>query len=111
MKEESTPKFSIGDYVILSTIDTPFIVQLFGSESKVLKNHLGSILLELFMILGSKSTVEFEFKNGNKGRAITVPWVKNEESFQRPAKNKVERKLLRPFFRQKLCCTMDGISP
>jgi hypothetical protein len=51
--------------------------KLFGSETKVLKSHLDLLLLELF---------DFEYKNGNRGHATIVPWVKDEESFQRQAK-------------------------
>jgi hypothetical protein len=53
--------------------------KLFGSETKVLKSHLDLLLLELF---------DFEYKNGNRGHAIIVPWVKDEESFQRQAKKR-----------------------
>jgi hypothetical protein len=56
--------------------------------SKVLKNHLNIILMELFLTLGNKSTssVDFEYKNGVKGRAVIIPRVKSEDSFRRQAK-------------------------
>ncbi len=38
------------------------------------------------MTLGSTSTIDFEYKNGNRGRAVLVPQVKNEGSFQIQAK-------------------------
>jgi hypothetical protein len=88
LKEESCPEFCIGKYVTLSPIHTPFLAKLFGSESKVFKSYLNNILLELFMTLGSKSTVDFEYKNGNRGRAILVPRAKNEGSFRRQEKNR-----------------------
>jgi hypothetical protein len=68
--------------------DTPFLAKLFGRESKVLKKQLNIILMELFQTLGNKSTssVNFEYKNGVKGRAVIVPRVKSEDSFQRQAK-------------------------
>jgi hypothetical protein len=68
--------------------DTPFLAKLFGRESKVLKKQLNIILMELFQTLGNKSasSVNFEYKNGVKGRAVIVPRVKSEDSFQRQAK-------------------------
>jgi hypothetical protein len=49
----------------------------------VARSYLNQILLELFKLLGNSSTasVDFEHKNGNKGCAIIVPRVKNEENF------------------------------
>ena len=61
--------------------------KVFGGESKVPKSNLNAILLELFKVLGHKSTVsiDFEYKNGSKGRAVIIPCVKDEDSFQRQA--------------------------
>ncbi len=41
--------------------------------------------MELFTTLRIKSTIEFEYKNGNRGRAILVPQV-TEASFPRQEK-------------------------
>jgi hypothetical protein len=70
--EKEPTDFILGVYVNLSTTDSPFLAKLFGRESKVLKNHLNIILLELFQMLGSKSTssVNFKYKNVNKGHAV-----------------------------------------
>jgi hypothetical protein len=62
--------------------------KLFGSETKALKHCLNLLFLDLFKALGQKTTasIDFEYKNGNRGHAIIVPWVKDEESLQRQAK-------------------------
>ncbi len=43
--------------------------------------------MELFKILGNKSSasVDFEYKNGNRGHAIIVPRVKHKDSFKTQA--------------------------
>jgi hypothetical protein len=86
--EKESAEFILGEYVSLSTTDTPFLAKLFGRDSKVLKNHLNIILMELFHTLGNKSTssVDFEYKNGVKGHAVIIPRVKSEDSFRRQAK-------------------------
>ncbi len=63
-------------------------VKTFSGESIVSKHHLNALLLELFKILGNKSSasVDFEDKNGNWGHAIIVPRVKHQDSFQKQAK-------------------------
>jgi hypothetical protein len=82
------PVFNFGDFFQLNSTDSPYLLKLFGGEGKVLKSHLNAILLELFKALGKKTSasVEFEYKNGSKGRAILVPRVKNEDSFWKQAK-------------------------
>ncbi len=64
-------KFIIGDCIKLNAADAPCLVKLFGAESIVARSYLKQILLELFKLLGNSSTasVDFEHKNGNKGRA------------------------------------------
>jgi hypothetical protein len=42
--EKEPTDFILGEYVNLSTTDTP-LAKLFGRESKVIKNHLNIILL------------------------------------------------------------------
>jgi len=78
----------LGEHVSLSATSTPYLLKLFENQSKVPKSLLSTILLELFNVLGSKSTasIEFEYKNGNKGRAVIVPCVKDENSFRRQAR-------------------------
>jgi hypothetical protein len=70
-------------------------VKPFSGESIVSKHHLNALLLELFKILGNKSSasVDFEDKNGNRGHAIIVPWVKLQDSFQKQAKKLIQRSL------------------
>ncbi len=53
----------------------------------VSKGHLNALLLEIFNVMGNKSNaVDFEYRNGNRGRAIIVPWVKSPDSFRKQAK-------------------------
>jgi hypothetical protein len=68
---EST-KFIVGEYMKLNESDSPNLSKLFSGASIVSKYHLNALLLELFKILGNKSSalVDFEYKNGNRGHAI-----------------------------------------
>jgi hypothetical protein len=77
----------LGEHVSLSATSAPYLSKLFENQKKLPKSLLNTILLELFNVLGSKSTasIEFEYKNGNKGRAVIVPCVKDENSFRRQA--------------------------
>jgi hypothetical protein len=86
--EEVQESFDFGESVILSATDTPCLVKSFGGEYKVSRGHLNMLLLELLKVLGNNATasIDFEYKNGNKGRAVIIPSVKNEESFRRQAK-------------------------
>jgi hypothetical protein len=74
---EST-EFIVGEYVKLNESDSPNLLKIFSGASIVSKHHLNALLLELFKILGNKSSasVDFQYKNGNRGRAIIVPWIR-----------------------------------
>jgi hypothetical protein len=58
------PDFNFGHFIQLNSTDSPYLLKLFGGEGKVLKSHLNAILLELFQVLGKKTSasVEFEYK-------------------------------------------------
>jgi len=74
-------------YIAFNPGETPNLFQLFGGSDKVPKRHLNAILLELFSVMGNKSNVvDFEYRNGNRGRAIIVPQVRNHDSFMKQAK-------------------------
>ena len=83
---QPTPTCIFGSSVTLSSKDTPCLWKLFGGQLNVPKGYLSQILLELFAVLGSKASVDFQYKNGNKGRAIIVPKVRDEESFRSQAR-------------------------
>jgi hypothetical protein len=84
---EST-EFIVGEYVKLNESDSPNLLKLFSGASIVPKHHLNALLLELFKIFGNKSSVsvDFQYKNGNRGCAIIVPRVKHQDSFKKQAK-------------------------
>jgi len=49
---------------------------------KVSKSFLNNLFLEIFKVVKSNpNTMDFEYKNGKRGRAIIVPKVKNYDSF------------------------------
>ena len=76
LEEESakqSAKYFLGESVLdLSLGGTPLLLQLFGGGSgKIQKQQLNAILLEIFSLMGDKcNSVDFVYKNGNKGRAI-----------------------------------------
>jgi len=89
-EEDVTEGIIFSEYITLSATDAPCLSKVFGGESKVPKCYLNAILLELFKVLGHKSTasIDFEYKNGNKGRAVIIPCVKDEDSFRRQTQRK-----------------------
>jgi hypothetical protein len=84
LKTAEPTEFIVGEYVKLNSSDSPNLLKLFSGATSVSKHHLNALLLELFKVLGKKSSssVDFEYKNGNRGRAIIVPRVKNQDSFK-----------------------------
>jgi hypothetical protein len=86
-ESQQASQFIFGDYIKLNATESPYLAKLFGGKSSVLKNDLNLILLEIFKVLGTKTTasVDFEYKNCNTGCAVLVPRVKNEESFCKQA--------------------------
>jgi hypothetical protein len=86
-EEDVTEGIIFSEHFTLSTTDAPCLSKVFGGESKVSKSYLNAILLQLFKVLGHKSTasIDFEYKNSNKGRAVIIPCVKDEDSFRRQA--------------------------
>jgi len=89
-EEDVTEGIIFSEYITLSATDAPCLSKVFGGESKVPKCYLNAILLELFKVLGHKSTasVDFEYKTGNQGHAIIIPCVKDEDSFRRQTQRK-----------------------
>jgi hypothetical protein len=74
-------------YIAFNPGETPNLFQLFGGSDKVPKQHFDAILLELFPVMGNKSNVvDFEYRNGNRGRTIIVPQDRNHSSFMKQAK-------------------------
>jgi hypothetical protein len=78
-EEEVTPSADsfLGESLLdLSLRKTPLLLQLFGGSTKAQKHQLNSLLLEIFLLMKDKSnSIDFVFKNGNKGQAVLVPQV------------------------------------
>jgi hypothetical protein len=75
-EEETSPLdglFFAESLLDLSLGATHMLLQLFDGSTTVCQELLNALLLELFSILKDKSnSVNFLYKNGNKGRAIIV---------------------------------------
>jgi hypothetical protein len=84
---KKSAQFLFEDTHIISEAETPLLATLFKSATKVSKGHLNSLLLEILKVMGNKSNaVDFEYRNGNRGRAVIVPRVKSLDSFKKQAK-------------------------
>jgi len=49
------------------------------------RSDINEILLEIFKLFRMKgcTSIDFDYKNGNKDHAIIIPKVQDEESFQK----------------------------
>jgi len=83
LEEEPTQPTTtfVQDSFIINATETPHLAELLGAQ-KVSKSFLNNLFLEIFKVVKSNpNTMDFEYKNGKRGRAIIVPKVKNYDSF------------------------------
>ena len=54
-------------------------------KSSVPRSDINEILREIFKLFRMKgcTSIDFDYKNGNKDHAIIIPKVQDEESFQK----------------------------
>ena len=72
---------------MLNAKKSPNLHQLFGSNTATPRRLLNTLSGELSSILGyGESTVDFEYNNGRKGRAVLLPKVKSQDSFLEQAR-------------------------